>query len=532
MEAKRYVPGLIIAISFCPLVLIHCEHLAGDERYQHFPLIVAAVGVLVWTRWLERRAVRTRVSVCATVICICVSVCLGVAATVLSSPWLAFVGATLYLFAFLLDWHGSGAYRFGPVVLLLLLMLPLPMRLDDALVMGLQDVSSRFASLLLDFFGVRHLLSGHIIEVPGAKFMVEEACSGVRSLFAMIALSAIFVVYERRGMLHSMSLIVSALFWSGAMNVLRIVAVVLSQLWLGVDLARGWKHDSLGLVIFIFGMVMLLCTDRVLVFLFDSGNTRRIVLTAKPPSARAVEMPLSAAWGFEWRIATSWLVALLVLTLVGVPSIGVAGIEWWEFHQDDMRLNASLLRQGVLPAQLAEWEQSTFQQGTQASDPAHGPQWAAWRYRKAGVAALVSLDFPFHSWHNLTFCYEGAGWQVKSWDVISVAGEGQKASVNAIRFRIEKRQAENGVVYFNLFDTTGKLLPAPGNRNPAFSDWLTGLKLRMARRTSQMGFGRANYQLQVMASGTPEDLKRVEKDLQLLFLAAYAKLAGQLSGSQ
>src|SRR5262249_46720478 len=35
-----------------------------------------------------------------------------------------------------------------------------------------------------------------------------------------------------------------------------------------------------------------------------------------------------------------------------------------------------------------------------------------WTYRRGPNAAVLSLDYPFPAWHDLTRCYTGLGWQI------------------------------------------------------------------------------------------------------------------------
>jgi exosortase len=517
----KYVPAWIIGLSYAPLALVHLRNLAMDERYQHFPLVLAAVGWLLWMRWSKRGDEQSRTARVLGVVLLLASAVCAVGSTVLLSPWLAFVGACLLFAVFLLDWQGRDAVRLLPVGLLLLLLLPLPMRLDDALVVKLQDVSSRWASILLDFFGVLHLLSGHIIEVPGKRFLVEEACSGVRSLFAMIALSAIFAVHERRPLVHAVLLIASSLFWSTACNVLRIAAVVVAQLMLHVDLAHGWMHDLLGVMVFGLGIYTLFCTDRVLLFLFESAAGRR----RRPRENSAPQASQNAAAPF--RLTASWPVAAVVLLIVGLPSAAVAAIELMQFtnFQSEASQFALQLREDSLPEQFGDWKRVDYQEGTQNSDPTHGAKWSAWTYRRGDLNVLVSLDYPFFSWHNLTVCYEGSGWKVDSWQVRRLS---EDVDLEFIAFAIEKPATEPGRVLFNLFDSSGSLLPAPKHKDPAFEDWLTGIKLRFARKTHQLGFGRPNYQLQVVAFGPPEQLDAASSDLEMLFVDCFQRLVSSV----
>jgi len=513
----KHAPWMIIGLSYLPLVLVHLRNLSLDERYQHFPLVLLAVGGLLWLRRTGKAADYTRTSTALSVLLLVASVACSTAAAILLSPWLAFLAACLMATALLLDWQGRHAYRLVPIAMLLLLLLPLPMRMDDALVTGLQSVSSRWASLLLDFVGFKHLLSGHIIEVPGSQFLVEEACRGVLSLFATIALAALFAVCERRGLVHSLLLIASGVVWAAMTNVMRICAVVAVQLLTGVDLAQGWVHDALGVVVFALALYLLFCTDQALLFLLESGASPG--RTRSDGGARETGLrprPL--------RPSASLPVALLLLLVVGIPSAAVAGIEVMNLGREpDLRHTNNSLAAVTLPAQVGPWRRAGFRQGTQDADPTHGPHWAAWTYENGPLQAVVSVDYPFYSWHNLTVCYAGAGWNVDGWRVRRILGAAG-STAEAVEFTVQKPPVAQALVLFTLLDSDGRILPAPAHKDPSFDDWFTSVRLRLARRTRQLGLGGVNYQLQMVTGGEPGRLRPADKELERLYAECLASL--------
>lgn len=71
---------------------------------------------------------------------------------------------------------------------LLALSIPLPAVVLGSLALPLQLVASEIGAKLLEWRQVPVLLSGNVLLLPGRSLFVTEACSGLRSLTALIAL--------------------------------------------------------------------------------------------------------------------------------------------------------------------------------------------------------------------------------------------------------------------------------------------------------------------------------------------------------
>src|SRR5690606_33803049 len=113
---------------------------------------------------------------------------------------------------------------------------------------------------------IEHLADGNVLLFPHASLFVEEACSGVVSLLAIVACGGILAVWWRRSLIHAACLIVTAVFLAGAMNVVRVVTIALALEKAGVNLSTGWRHETLGLVVFAVSLVGLFSLDRLLSF--------------------------------------------------------------------------------------------------------------------------------------------------------------------------------------------------------------------------------------------------------------------------
>ena len=71
---------------------------------------------------------------------------------------------------------------------LLVLSVPLPAVLLGSLALPLQLQASKWGAALLHLRGVPVRLAGNVIQLPGRSLFVTEACSGLRSLTALLAL--------------------------------------------------------------------------------------------------------------------------------------------------------------------------------------------------------------------------------------------------------------------------------------------------------------------------------------------------------
>lgn len=102
---------------------------------------------------------------------------------------LSMVGAAVALIVFFLGFR-QVLHWWLPVVLLVL-AIPLPELIRSALALPLQFKASALGASLLEWRHVPVRLSGNIIQLPGHQLFVTEACSGLRSLTALVSLGVL-----------------------------------------------------------------------------------------------------------------------------------------------------------------------------------------------------------------------------------------------------------------------------------------------------------------------------------------------------
>ena len=92
-------------------------------------------------------------------------------------------------------------------------------------------------------------LSGLIVEIPGQRLLVEEACSGVNSILFMTSACVFYAMWQRRGVFFLATLYALTIGCVLAGNLVRITFGAWLFFHHQIDLFAGWKHEAVGLVL-------------------------------------------------------------------------------------------------------------------------------------------------------------------------------------------------------------------------------------------------------------------------------------------
>ncbi|MEJ7596235.1 MAG: exosortase/archaeosortase family protein, partial [Planctomycetaceae bacterium] len=273
------VGGLAIFGHF-PLLVEHISDLMLRPHYQFILFLPVGAALLVMERRRDQVLARSgtqnielrqsdihpaklRYSLALVVIAL---VALAAAVWIWSAR-VAMISAMLTAFSLILAFGGRGLLRIAfPAWLLLWLAMPLPFNRDYWLIAELRDVTTRWASRVLDQIGVLHLVNGNIIELPGQKLFVADACSGIHSLYVLLAFALFIGLYLHRRALHVILLLLSTFGIVLVENVMRITGVA-AGLHAGFDMSSGWKHSTFGGVLFVLSLMLVFTTDQFFAFL-------------------------------------------------------------------------------------------------------------------------------------------------------------------------------------------------------------------------------------------------------------------------
>lgn len=260
--------GLML-LAHLPLAITHHLTLWKREHYQFFPFAFGAFGWLLYTR--RQRGAFTWDHLNSVLVLLDL-LCLGAALSLATpSPLLVVAGLMFLLLAIARSLPDSEIRTsLGYLIILPLITFRPPWNYDLTAIQWLQRVTTSVASQLLNFFGYLHLRAGNVLEFPGKRFMVEEACSGVQSLFTLLFLAALIVCGYRRRWLHSLIVLATAAGLAGVMNVLRVCAVAIAWDTAQVDLSSGWQHDALGYAALVIAGLLVLSADACCAFFLST----------------------------------------------------------------------------------------------------------------------------------------------------------------------------------------------------------------------------------------------------------------------
>lgn len=141
--------------------------------------------------------------------------------------------------------------------LLILLSVPLPVVVLGSLALPLQLKASQWGAALLELRHVPVRLEGNVIQLPGRSLFVTEACSGLRSLTALIALGVLVGGLWLRSPWGRVLLMLLAIPVAMALNALRVFLTGFLTYYVDPRLAEGFMHLSEGWVIFVLALAIL-----------------------------------------------------------------------------------------------------------------------------------------------------------------------------------------------------------------------------------------------------------------------------------
>ena len=470
---------LFVVLAHLPIGLEYSIRMWRTGHYQFFPLLVL---VIAWFWYQMNDSLRKSAEAPKEMVLslsLVANLVLVLVATVLRS---SFIGSLSFVFMFvntLYACYGASGLRIAlPLVFLSLFTVPLPARIDSWLIFNLQFLASQLASWILDAFHQIHFREGVVLKTETRGFLTEEACSGIRSLFSSVAGIAIYgVTLGYRWWRHLFNLC-QTVCWVVIGNAFRVAIVVYVSENYSDRIASGRPHEFLGMLVFLMIFLLAVSTDRLFAaFVRETDDSNSLADYGYGESPEDIEEPVVEHEEDESldEIPTFGFLGKLELFKVGMLVIPLALIVFCMGAR--ISYVSTFLNQGIaayslhrlpfpqrsdLPVQIGDWQQVDFQHENRGKDKLQAEDSFIWTYENNGLRALVSVDCPWDTWHDLTICYSGLGWNTaprhffqggeKMDDVQGFEAE-QFSQIG-----MNKSSGETGVVIFSSVDATGKMV--------------------------------------------------------------------------
>ncbi len=137
------------------------------------------------------------------------------------------------------------------------LSVPLPELVTQALALPLQFRASRMGAALLELRNVPVLLTGNVIRLPGHELFVTEACSGLRSLTALLSVGVLASAMLLRSVPARIVLVLLTIPIAIVVNGLRVFITGFLVYYVSPELGTGFMHETEGWLLFLVSLSAL-----------------------------------------------------------------------------------------------------------------------------------------------------------------------------------------------------------------------------------------------------------------------------------
>jgi len=140
---------------------------------------------------------------------------------------------------------------------LLALSVPLPEVVLGSIALPLQLKASSLGAALLSWRGLPVHLDGNVIRLPGHDLFVTEACSGLRSLTALLSIGVLLGGVLLRHPVSRIAIIALAIPVAIVVNGVRVFVTGFLVAFVDPSLADGFTHITEGWLLFLVAFAIL-----------------------------------------------------------------------------------------------------------------------------------------------------------------------------------------------------------------------------------------------------------------------------------
>lgn len=226
-----------------------------DPEAGHGLLLVPLALVLMWRTGLDAEARPNRA---LGLILLAGAVAIRYVAALAADPFLSRSAMFLALAALVIwAWGLRQVRTWWLPVALVALSVPLPDVVLGSLALPLQLKASSIGAALLSWRGLPVHLDGNVIRIPGHDLFVTEACSGLRSLTALLSIGVLLGGLLLRSAWARTAIILLAIPVAVVVNGIRVFITGFLVAFVDPSLADGFTHMTEGWLLFMVAFAIL-----------------------------------------------------------------------------------------------------------------------------------------------------------------------------------------------------------------------------------------------------------------------------------
>ncbi|MFC1877173.1 exosortase/archaeosortase family protein [Thermodesulfobacteriota bacterium] len=254
----------LFVAAYLPVFQILFKKWVSSEEYNHAFLTLPIIIYMIWVKRFQLVERQVQYSPFGLFIVVLATLAYYFAMltqvhTIITlSMFLTILGVLIYL-------AGVNSIKelFTPL-LLLLILIPIPDQLYIKLTFPLQLKVSQASEVIVTILGVPLYREGNIMNIPEKSFEVVEACSGLRSIIALLTLSLIMGYFMLKKKYAKVILFIASIPTAIAVNIVRVTVMILLFHFFRIDLTKGILHNVTGLMVFGIALITLFTLLKVL----------------------------------------------------------------------------------------------------------------------------------------------------------------------------------------------------------------------------------------------------------------------------
>ena len=268
MPRAKIVPALLIAffmLATWPLWRWLWGEWRGNDYYSHGFLIVPIAAYLAWRRfnYVENGRLQPQSGHNRGLILLTASL-IGYLAAFAAKAYFLAAFAMIGLIGGLV-WMALGtamARQLAFPISFLALMTPLPFIEKATLPLAL--LTGRFSAALTRFLGLDVSVAGTAVTLPNTDLVIGAQCSGVNSIIALFALTALLAYALQGPLWGKLTLLALSLPLAMLGNVLRVAALLFAAHYFSLETAFNFYHDYSGIVSFLLIAILMIPLSKSL----------------------------------------------------------------------------------------------------------------------------------------------------------------------------------------------------------------------------------------------------------------------------
>jgi exosortase len=227
----------------------------NDPEAGHGLLLVPLAFYLAWRRGIDQASVPGHAPGLTILV---VAVAIRWVSALAADPFLSRSAMFLALAALVVyAWGMRQVLAWWLPATLLALSVPLPDAVLGSLALPLQLKASSLGATMLSWRGLPVHLDGNVIRLPGHDLFVTEACSGLRSLTALLSIGVLLGGVLLRSPWARAAIIVLAIPVAVLVNGVRVFITGFLVAFVDPSLAEGFTHITEGWLLFLVAFAIL-----------------------------------------------------------------------------------------------------------------------------------------------------------------------------------------------------------------------------------------------------------------------------------